>query len=116
MENQLIQLYLFICQIYDTRSITCFQRASNNKDPLFTDQEIVSIWFFGHLNGKFQKKQIHDFILTYWADWFSRLPAYQTFCYRNEKQYQTKVALYFQFFRLLSRRICCYLKLNNSRC
>jgi hypothetical protein len=78
MENQLIELYLFVCQIYDTRFQTCFQRASNNSKPDFTDQEIVCIWFFGHLNGKFQKKQIHDFILDYWAEWFPRLPSYQT--------------------------------------
>lgn len=82
MENQLIQLYLFVCHIYDTRSTTCFQRLSNNSKPNFTDQELVSIWFFGHLNGKFQKKQIYNFILDYWADWFPLLPSYQTFCYR----------------------------------
>lgn len=43
MENQLIELYLFICQIYDTRSETCFQRLSNNRHPQFTDQELVCI-------------------------------------------------------------------------
>ncbi len=89
MENQLIQLYLFVCQIYDTRSNTCFQRLSNNSKPDFTDQELVCIWFFGHLNGKFQEKQIHDFILDYWAAWFPRLPAYQTFCYRLNLLEQT---------------------------
>lgn len=89
MENQLIQLYLFVCQIYDTRSVTCFQRASNNSKPDFTDQELVCIWFFGHLNEKFQKKQIHDFILHYWADWFPQLPSYQTFSYRLNLLEQT---------------------------
>jgi len=89
MENQLIQLYLFVCQIYDTRSTTCFQRASNNSKPDFTDQELVCIWFFGHLNEKFQKKQIYNFILDYWADWFPLLPSYQTFCYRLNLLEQT---------------------------
>jgi len=89
MENQLIQLYLFVCQIYDTRSQTCFQRLSNNSKPDFTDQELVCIWFFGHLNGKFNKKQIYNFILNYWADWFPLLPAYQTFCYRLNLLEQT---------------------------
>ena len=82
MENQLIQLYLFVCQIYDTRSETCFQRQSNNRKPKFTDQELVCIWFFGHLNDKFTKQQIYHFILDYWAAWFPLLPSYQTFCYR----------------------------------
>jgi len=89
MENQLIELYLFVCQIYDTRSDTCFQRSSNNSKPDFTDQEIICIWFFGHLNEKLQKKQIYNFILDYWADWFPRLPAYQTFSHRLNLLEQT---------------------------
>jgi len=82
MENQLIQIYLFVCQIYDTCSETCFQRASNNGEPLFTDQELITIWLFAHLNGFAQKKQMHSFIKNYWFDWFPRLPAYQTFVFR----------------------------------
>lgn len=82
MENQLIQIYLFVCQIYDTCSETCFQRASNNSEPLFTDQELITIWFFAHLNGLAQKKQMHSFIKNYWQSWFPRLPAYQTFVHR----------------------------------
>lgn len=89
MENQLIELYLFICQIYDTRSDTCFQRLSNNRQPIFTDQELVCIWFFGHLNQKFNKRQIYDFIRHYWRDWFPQLPQYQTFCYRLNLLEQT---------------------------
>jgi hypothetical protein len=82
MENQLIQIYLFVCQIYDTCSDTCFQRLSNNREPLFTDQELITIWLFAHLNGFSQKKQMHSFIKNYWQSWFPLLPAYQTFVYR----------------------------------
>lgn len=89
MENQLIQLYLFVCQIYDTHSATCFQRLSNNREPIFTDQEIVTIYLFGHLNKMFQKKQIHQFIKRYWLDYFPRLPAYQTFVARLNLLEQT---------------------------
>jgi len=59
-----------------------FQRSSNNFEPLFTDQELITIWFFAHLNGFSQKKQMHRFIKNYWFDWFPRLPAYQTFVHR----------------------------------
>lgn len=89
MENTLIQLYLFVCQTYDTRSETCFQRASNNSNPAFTDQELVSIWFFGHFNQKFNKRQIYDFIQDYWQNWFPLLPTYQTFSYRLNLLEQT---------------------------
>lgn len=92
MENQLIQIYLFVCHIYDTSSDTCFQRLSNNREPLFTDQELITIWFFAHLSGFSQKKQMHLFIINYWFDWFPRLPSYQTFVYRLnqlEESFQT---------------------------
>lgn len=82
MENTLIQIYLFVCQIYDTRSESCFQRLSNNSKPDFTDQELITIWLFAHLNDKFRKKQMHEFIKQYWSDWFPRLPGYQTFVFR----------------------------------
>ncbi len=82
MEIQLIQLYLLVCRIYDTHSATCFQRLSHNSNPLFTDQELVTIYWFGHLNGKFEKKAIHQLIDHYWRHFFPRLPAYQTFSAR----------------------------------
>ena len=92
MENQLIQLYLFVCQIYDTSSTTCDQCSSNNRDPEFTDQEIITIWFFAHLNGCFEKKKRHSFSQNYWPAWFPHLPSYQTFVLRlnrSEPTFQT---------------------------
>ena len=82
MENQLIQIYLFVCHIYDTYSETCFQRLSNNREPDFTDQELITIWFFAHLSGLSEKKKMHTFIKSYWSAWFPVLPAYQTFVHR----------------------------------
>ena len=82
MENQLIQLYLLVCHVYDTQSETCFQRLSNNSKPQFTDQELVTIYLFGHLQGVFEKKAIHKLIDDYWRHFFPTLPAYQTFVAR----------------------------------
>src|SRR5215210_2195925 len=82
MENLLIQIYLFVCHVYDTSSATCFQRLSNNREPLFTDQELITIWFFAHLEGCFEKKKMHALVLKYWQEWFPRLPSYQTFVLR----------------------------------
>ena len=89
MENQLIELYLFACRIYDTRSETCFQRLSNNAKPECTDQEVVAIYLFGHLQGLFEKKAIHRLIDKYWRHYFPRLPAYQTFVARLNLLEQT---------------------------
>jgi hypothetical protein len=82
MENLLIEIYLFVCQVHDTSSQTCYQRLSNNRAPEFTDQEIMTIWFFAHSEGCFEKKRMHRLILKYWREWFPRLPSYQTFVLR----------------------------------
>lgn len=57
MKNQLIQLYLLVCQIYDNQSSLKAQSLSNFK-PRFTDQELVTIYLFGHLNGLFKKSDL----------------------------------------------------------
>lgn len=89
MENQLIELYLFACHIYDTRSETCFQRLSNNSKPDFTDQELVAIYLFGHLQGLFEKKAIYKLVDTYWRHYFPQLPSYQSFVARLNLLEQT---------------------------
>jgi|SRR5215213_899229 len=82
MENLLIEIYLFVCHVYDTSPQTCYQRLSNNREPEFTDQELITIWFFAHLEGCFEKKKMHQLIEKYWRSWFPRLPSYQTFVLR----------------------------------
>lgn len=82
MENLLIEIYLFVCHVHDTSSQTCYQRLSNNRLPEFTDQELVTIGFFAHFEGCFQKKMMHRLIEKYWREWFPRLPSYQTFVLR----------------------------------
>lgn len=51
MENLLIEIYLFVCSVDDTSSQTCYQRLSNNREPEFTDQELITIWLFAHLEA-----------------------------------------------------------------
>ena len=89
MEIQLIQLYLLVCHIYDTHPATCFQRLSNNAKPALTDQELVTIYLSGHLQGLFEKKAIHKLVDKYWRHFFPRLPAYQTFVARLNLLEQT---------------------------
>jgi hypothetical protein len=78
MKNQLIQIYLLVCQIYHNQSSLKYQRDSNFK-PVFTDEELITIYLFGQLNEKFNHRQIHSFIQEYWSDWFPNLPSYQAF-------------------------------------
>lgn len=78
MKNQVIQIYLLVCQIYDSHSSLKYQRDSNFK-PKFSDEEIITVYLFGQLNEKFNHRQIHAFIREYWLDWFPQLPSYQAF-------------------------------------
>lgn len=83
MDTQLIQLYVLVCTVYDTRGHLCFQRLSPNPDTgRITDQELITIYWFGHLNQRFEKKAIHEFVQTYYLAYFPKLPAYQTFVAR----------------------------------
>ena len=83
MTIQLIQLYVLVCELHDTRRSTCFQRTSNNVQvDGITDQELIALYWFGHLQGHFEKKAIHTFIKNYWLEYFPKLPAYQTFVAR----------------------------------
>jgi hypothetical protein len=78
MDNQLIQIYLLVCHLYDSHSSLKYQRLSNFK-PNFSDEEIITIYLFGQLNERFNHRQIYDFIHDYWLAWFPRMPSYQAF-------------------------------------
>jgi hypothetical protein len=80
---QLIELYVIVCALHDQRCRAGWQRLSNNAGALrITDQELIIIYWFGHWQGRFEKKAIYDLIKDYWHAYFPKLPAYQTFVAR----------------------------------
>ena len=82
MELQLIQLYLWVCSVYDKHPMLKYQRLSNNWQPNFTDQELITVYLFGQLQGHFKQTRIHEYIAQHFKAWFPDLPSYQTFNYR----------------------------------
>jgi hypothetical protein len=91
---QLIELYVIVCELYDLRRSDCWQRLSNNADaPGITDQELITIYWFGHWQKRFEKKAIYDLIKDYWHAYFPKLPAYQTFVARLNQLEATFQAL-----------------------
>jgi len=78
VETKLIELYCLIFRIYDSQSSLKWQRLSNFK-PRFSDQKLITIYLFGHLNGLYQQKAIYRFTRNYWAKWFPDFPSYQAF-------------------------------------
>lgn len=77
LQLQLIALYDYVCRCYDTHLGLHFQRQSNNYKPDFTDQELMTIYIFGILQGRFTMQRTYDYIQQHWADWFPQLPSYQ---------------------------------------
>jgi len=45
-ELKLISIYLYICDLYDSELKYHCQRFSNNNDPEFTDQEVITIYLY----------------------------------------------------------------------
>ena len=79
MELQLIQLYLWVCLIYDKHPMLKYQRLSNNCQPNFTDQGAITVYLFGHFQGHFNQKRIYEHISQHFSDWFPDLPSYRAF-------------------------------------
>lgn len=58
------------------------QRLSNNRFPKFTDEECITAFLWGKLEGRLTRRDVYTFIRDYWYDWFPKLPSYQAFCRR----------------------------------
>jgi len=79
MENKIINIYLTVCEKYNTILVAETQRFSNNFCPKFTDEEAITCYIFGILEQKLTLKSAYKFIKDYWAEWFPKLPSYQRF-------------------------------------
>jgi Transposase DDE domain len=78
VEQQLIALYLRVCRVYDKHPDLKYQRQSNFR-PRFTDEELLTIYLFGHMQGFRRQRRIYDYALRHWRAWFPALPSYQAF-------------------------------------
>ena len=82
-ELKLIRIYMYICDVYQFSLKFNCQRFSNNANPVFTDEELFTVYLFcGTYQHCFNIKEIHTFTKEYLLSWFPNLPSYQTFNYR----------------------------------
>lgn len=81
---KLIQLYFYVCQLYEEElKWHCERFTRNKKEPLFSDCELLTVYLFAlGYEQRFQVKQIHRYIHDHWLSWFPTLPSYQKFNYR----------------------------------
>ncbi|MCS3700180.1 hypothetical protein GGQ20_001489 [Salinibacter ruber] len=73
------RIYLFICQRYRGRLAAVAQRQSNNADPTFTDEEVLTIYVFGLIKKRKTISEIHEYVGEHFSEWFPDLPSYQSF-------------------------------------
>lgn len=79
-EDKLIEIYFYICDKFEKDLKYCCQRFTNNNEPEFTDQEIMTIYLYTiHQEQRFKCKQIHGFAQDYLRSWFPKLPSYSAF-------------------------------------
>ena len=79
IQHTLIWIYLFVCHHYRGRLAGATQRQSNNNKPVFTDEEVLTIYLFGLVNKRTTISEIHRYAQQHFADWFPDLPSYQSY-------------------------------------
>lgn len=80
---ELIKLYFYLCECYNTELCWSCQRFSANSSPnnqKITDEELLCIYFYARIHeNRHSKKDIHDFANRYMKSWFPNLPNYANF-------------------------------------
>jgi hypothetical protein len=79
VQYTLVRIYLFVCRHYRGRLATTVQRQSNNSDPDFTDEEVLTIYLFGLFKKRETISEIHEYVEDHFSEWFPDLPSYQSY-------------------------------------
>jgi hypothetical protein len=82
----LIQLYEYVCELYNEELWIEVQRFSNNKQwhlQGMVDEELITIYLFCKIQEQRNTlKEMYDHIKYYWGSWFPKLPSYTAFATR----------------------------------
>jgi len=80
LSTKLVEIYFYICETFEKDLKFSCQRFTNNNNPEFTDQEIMTIYLFVISQEKrYQIKDIYRFTDGYLRSWFPKLPSYAAF-------------------------------------
>ena len=64
---------MYICDVHKSSLRFHCQRFSNNSNPEFTDEEVLTIYLFcGYCQRYFNIKEIHTFAKEYLSSWFPK--------------------------------------------
>lgn len=80
---KLIRIYLTISDLYESELFYVSQRFSNNSEPEFTDQEVMTIFLYAmNQEERFTISQIYKYADRHLRSWFPQLPSYVAFVKR----------------------------------
>lgn len=80
--TRLVQIFVYCCDQYQQGLDAHCQRLSNNSHPNFTDEEVVTIYLFGIIQGRKTIKEIYRYTQDHLRDWFPTLPSYAGYVQR----------------------------------
>lgn len=92
-QNQLISLYLFVCKHYQKSLFFYCERMTNYADLRFSDEEVITLYLYGILEGFQTIKAIHRYAQKHLHTWFPRLPGYKAFDQRINQIHDVFVPL-----------------------
>lgn len=78
---QLIELYFYVCEIYEEElQWHCMRMTKNEATPAFTDEELLTSYLFSvAFERKLRVKDIYKYIRNHWLDCFPTLPSYSAY-------------------------------------
>ena len=81
-EERLIRIYLYVCHEYKGELWSIVERMSNNSNPTFSDEEVITIYLFGITQKRFIIKEIYDYTRDHLKSWFPHLCSYGAYVQR----------------------------------
>lgn len=81
-QEQLISLYLFVCNHYQTHLSNYCERMSTFSDLSFSDAEAITLYLYGVIEGCRTIKSIHCYAAKHLKEWFPKLPKYAAYDHR----------------------------------
>src|SRR3954470_10918164 len=81
-KERLIARYCYSSEDKKIQQHLATLRMSNHYQPAFRDEEVMTVYVFGIINGRSKVTPIYTYTRNHLLDWFPQLPSYQGFNYR----------------------------------
>lgn len=92
-QDKLITLYVLVCEEYHNTLWAHVERFSNNSQPAFTDEEVLTLYLFGIVQHQRTVSAIHEYACDHLRGWFPHLTSYGGFVQRLNRLHAALPAL-----------------------